>query len=273
MSDTPVSSALLSALRRVLAPVVRLMLARGVTLPMAVELLKRVFVEVAERDFRLDEKSSTDSRISLLTGVHRKDVKRLRNLPHVESDLPPKISLGAQVVGAWVTQEPWIDATGRPRPLPRFASSGESSFEALVASISRDIRPRSVLDEWLRLGVVHINELDQVVLNTAAFIPQQDTDDKLAYYGHNLGDHAAAATDNVLGGGDPWFERSVHHDGLTAAQIAALRKQAAELGTVLLQTLHLAAEKSSSEPASPGQRFTCGIYFYSTNDDTEQVPE
>lgn len=275
MSDTPVGSALLSALRRVLAPIVRLMLAKGVTLPMAVELLKRVFVEVAERDFQLDDKSSTDSRISLLTGVHRKDVKRLRNLPHVESDLPPKISLGAQVVGAWVTRKQWLDDSGNPRPLPRLASSGEGSFEALVASISRDIRPRSVLDEWLRLGVVRINEQDEIVLNTAAFIPQQGAEDKLAYYGHNLGDHAAAATDNILGGRDPWFERSVHHNGLTPQQIQALRRQAAELGTVLLQSLHTAAEQSGAEPANPGpsERFTCGIYFYSAADDTEGEPE
>lgn len=273
MSETPVSSALLSALRRVLAPVVRLMLARGITLQMAVELLKRVFVEVADRDFHLDGKPSTDSRISLLTGVHRKDVKRLRSLPRLESDLPPKISLGAQVVAAWVTRKRWLDEAGNPRPLPRLASSGQGSFEELVASISRDIRPRSVLDEWLRLGVVSIDERDEVALNTAAFIPQQGAEDKLAYYGHNLGDHAEAATDNVLGGRAPWFERSVHHNGLTAEQIATLRKQAAELGTGLLQALHATAEETSVEAASVAepQRFTCGLYFYGAADDSDEA--
>jgi hypothetical protein len=276
------NSVLLAALRRVLAPVVRLMLARGITLPMAIELLKRVFVEVAQRDFRLDDKSVTDSRISLLTGVHRKDVKRLRYLPHLESELPEKVSLGAHVVAAWSTRAPWLDNAGRPLPLARLASAGgDKSFDALVASISRDIRPRSVLDEWLRLEVVHINERDEVVLNTAAFIPQVGADDKLAYFGHNLGDHAAAATDNVLGAGAPWFERSVHHDALTLEQIAQLRASSAELGMKLLQQLHASAEASTealARQASPAadtmtQRFTCGVYFYSTADDAKEPEE
>lgn len=275
MSDSPVSAVLVTALCKVLAPIARLMLAKGMSLPMAIELLKRVFVEVAQRDFQLEGKSVTDSRISLLTGVHRKDVRRLRYLPHDDSDLPPKISLGAQLVATWITNPAWLDENGNPRPLPRSSRrGGELSFESLFVSISRDIRPRSVLDEWLRLGVVTLNEKDEVVLNQSAFIPQHDADDKLAYFALNVGDHAAAAADNVLGRSDPWFERSVHHDGLTEDQLAVLRKRASEVGMTILRDLHKNAEKLGGEPApenaaqSSGgkQRFTCGIYFYSTTD-------
>ena len=275
MSDSSTSTILLTALRKVLAPVVRLMLAKGMTLPMTIELLKRVFVEVAERDFRLEGKSATDSRISLLTGVHRKDVRRLRDLPHFGSELPPKISLGAQLVAEWITNPAWLDANGRPLSLPRTSRrGGELSFESLFASISRDIRPRSVLDEWLRLGVVTLNKEDEVVLNQSAFIPQHDADDKLAYFALNVGDHAAAAADNVLGGGEPWFERSVHYDGLTEEQIAIVRERTSEVGMTILRDLYKTAERQvagsapeSKNPSSEGnQRFTCGIYFYSATD-------
>ena len=255
------------------------MLAKGMTLPMAIELLKRVFVEVAERDFRLEGKEATDSRISLLTGVHRKDVRRLRDLPLGDSELPPKISLGAQVVATWITNPRWLDGNGHPLPLPRSSrQGGESSFESLFASINRDIRPRSVLDEWLRLGVVSLSENDEVVLNQSAFIPQHDADDKLAYFALNVGDHAAAATDNVLGGRPPWFERSVHHDGLTEQQVAVLRERAADVGMNILRELHKSAEKldsdrapqSAASPNEPAQRFTCGIYFYSTTGSSKE---
>lgn len=269
MSDSPVRSALLSAINRVLAPIVRVMLAHEITLPMAVELLKRVFVDVADRDFRLDKKGSTDSRISLITGVHRKDVKRLRELPHVEADLPPKVSLSAQIVATWITGREWIDENGSPRPLPRLARHGNgASFETLVASISQDIRPRSVLDEWLRLGVVSLNADDEVILTSNAFVPKDGIEEKLAYYGHNLGDHAAAAADNVLGTTRPWFERSVHHVSLTEAQIEQLRLRAAELGMQLLTELHTMAEQAADDGAAT-KRFTCGVYFYSAdNQDT-----
>jgi hypothetical protein len=250
------------------------MLAHEITLPMAIELLKRVFVEVAERDFRLDNKVSTDSRISLITGVHRKDVKRLRELPDVEANLPPKISLSAQVVATWITGTQWLDDNGHPRPLPRLArGNGGMSFEALVASINQDIRPRSVLDEWLRLGVVSINEADEVVLLSNAFIPKEGLEEKLAYYGHNLGDHAAAAADNVLSTNSPWFERSVHHDSLTEAQVEKLRVRAVKLGMQTLTQLHTLANQpadAESQPDNapdngPKKRFTCGVYFYSTD--------
>lgn len=269
MTDSPIRSALLSAIHRVLSPVVRVMLGHEITLPMAIELLKRVFVEVAERDFRLDKKGSTDSRISLITGVHRKDVKRLRELPHVEADLPPKVSLSAQIVATWITGPEWIDDKGAPRPLPRLARRGNgASFETLVASISQDIRPRSVLDEWLRLGVVQINADDEVVLTSNAFVPRDGIEEKLAYYGHNLGDHAAAAADNVLGAPRPWFERSVHHVSLTEAQIEQLRQRAAELGMQLLTELHTMAEQATDDGEAT-KRFTCGVYFYSAdNQDT-----
>lgn len=258
------------------------MLAHGITLPTAIELLKRVFVEVAERDFRLDQKPSTDSRISLITGVHRKDVKRLRELPDVETNLPPNVSLSAQIVATWITGEPWLTKDGQPRPLPRLAKrSADPSFETLVASISQDIRPRSVLDEWLRLGVVEINDADEVVLATNAFVPKEGLEEKLAYYGHNLGDHAAAAADNVLGIGKPWFERSVHHSLLSEDQVEELRQKAADLGMQMLTKLHTMAGKATEaspltsdgeEGQSAGKRFTCGVYFYS-NDAIEPAGE
>lgn len=261
-------------MHRVLAPVVRVMLAHEITLPMAIELLKRVFVEVAERDFKLDQKASTDSRISLITGVHRKDVKRLRELPDVQTNLPPKISLSSQIVAAWLTAPEWLDTHGQPLPLTRFGSAdGKATFEALVASISQDIRPRSVLDEWLRLGVVTINENDEVVLVSNAFVPKDGLKEKLAYYGHNLGDHAAAAADNVLTQNSPWFERSVHHNGLSEEQIEQLRGRAAELGMQILTSLHTMAEaehettaEETGNGAGHSRRFTCGVYFYSTDD-------
>lgn len=274
MSPPSLDSTLINVLRRVLAPVARLMLARGLTLPAAVELLKRIFVEVAEQDLKGDAKAVTDSRISLLTGVHRKDVRRLRELPHVDEGLPEKVSLGAQLIGQWTTQSAWVDDSGRPLALPRLAGkSAAPSFEGLVGSVSRDIRPRSVLDEWLRLGIVDIDLEDRVILREEAFIPRSGDEEKLAYYALNLGDHAAAATANVLGENPPWFERSVHHDGLSVEDVEAIRKRAGELGMKLLRDLHGQALAKPAAETGQGRRFTCGVYFYSADDAASGEPQ
>lgn len=243
------------------------MLAQGVTYPQLMEMLKGLFVDVAERDFRLAGKAQTDSRISLLSGVHRKDVRRLRAaLRDSAEHVPGNVSLGAQLVAAWISREPYVDAAGQPRPLPRLAKgAGEASFEGLVSGVSKDIRSRAVLDEWLRLGVVSLNEHDEVVLSTEAFVPQQGFEEKAFYFAHNLHDHAAAAAHNLTGAGVPWFERSVHYDALAGESIERLRELGARAGMDALQKLNreaMACEQRDAG-AAPAQRFTFGVYFYS----------
>ena len=265
---------LVKALRQALKPLVRLMLAKGVGYPQLAELMKELFVAVAEREFRIDGKEQTDSRLSLLTGIHRKDIKRLRALPDDADSVPDTISLGMRLVSAW-NEPPFASEPGRPRPLARLARlGGEMSFDHLVASVSKDIRARAVLDEWLRLGIVSIDGEDRVALSSGAFVPSRGLEEKAYYLGHNLHDHAAAATHNVLGDGEPWLERSVHYDALPEEVVVRLRQQAAESGMHLLQDLNhraMAAEQQLRGTERDLRRFTFGVYFYAepvADDDT-----
>lgn len=266
------SPAFVLAVRRVLRPLVKLMLARGVTFPYLAELLKALFVEVADKEFRIGAKPSTDSRVSLVTGVHRKDVSRLRqNLLSSAESVPSVVSLGAQLVAVWLGSPRYLNDEGRPRPLPRFVSEGgELSFEGLVASVNSDIRSRVVLDEWQRLGVVHFDDERRVCLNAEAFVPAEGFDEKAFYLGHNLHDHAAAAAHNLLGGQPAFLERSVHYDALSPNSIQQLAKQSEEFGMKALLALNksaLAAEQKDADDGTPRQRMTIGIYFYSEPSD------
>jgi hypothetical protein len=234
---------------------------------MLAEMLKGTYVEVADNAFRLDDAPPTDSRVSLLTGVHRKDVKRLRAAPKADVEtMPEAVALGAQLVAAWTTRREFRDAKGRPRRLPRLASQGAHSFESLVESLSKDIRPRSVLDEWLRLGVVALDGEDRVVLRTGAFVPRSGDSEKAFYLGHNVHDHLAAAVHNVLGEGEAFFERSVHYDALDPASIEKIAALASESGMKALQAVNRKAMDSEARDRKlpePKARMTFGIYFYS----------
>lgn len=268
MSKLNISSILVRAIERVLRPLVRLMLSSGITYPYLAELLKGIFVEVADKEFRLDDKPSTDSRISLLTGVHRKDVRRFRNShSNREMPVPEVISVGAKLVATWLDLPPFVGVDGRPRPLSRLSSAdSEASFERLVSSRSKDIRARVVLDEWLRLGIVSLDDNDRVVLNTEAFVPKEGMEEKTYFFAHNLHDHAAAATHNLLGEGEPWLERSVYYDELSQASVDELNAQAHQLANHMLKTLNHSAmrlEVRDAHDSTPRQRFTCGLYFYS----------
>jgi hypothetical protein len=264
------SPALVRALRQLLRPLVRLMLAQGITYPYLADLLKGLFVEVAEKEFRLDARPPTDSRVSLVSGVHRKDVSRLRQLLQTPEALEPSVvPRGAQLVAHWMGDARYVQEDGKPRPLARLASEGgEQSFEALVSGVNSDIRSRVVLDEWLRLGVVHLDDEGRVCLNTGAFVPTRGADEKAFYLGHNLHDHAAAAVHNVLGGQPPFMERSVHYNALAPASVDRLAKLTEQVGMKALLAVNKAAmeaeakDSAERQPGESPQRITMGVYFY-----------
>jgi hypothetical protein len=123
---------LLSALRRLLRPLVKLLTAQGLTYPMLADLLKQIYVDVAVREFALGEAAPTDSRVSLLTGVHRKDVKRLRGAPVTDERCRRRSRSAARRRGPPARAG---DRGGRGRC--RGEPGRRALVRALVASISR----------------------------------------------------------------------------------------------------------------------------------------
>lgn len=269
-------AALVKAIRKLLRPLVRLMLSYQITYPYLINLLKSLYVEVAEQDFPVDNKRPSDSRINLLTGVHRKDVKRLRAELAEPERIPATISIGAQLIAHWLGAEDFLDPDNRPRPLPlRGAGPQETSFDDLVERVCKqDIRPRVILDEWLNLDIAHIDEQDRVVLNTGAFTPQKGFDEKAFFLGKNIHDHISAGAHNLLGRTPSHFDRSVYYDRLSAQSTEELSRLADEAGMQALRTVNSEAmrlQKRDADQELTAQtgkpetyRINFGIFNYNT---------
>jgi hypothetical protein len=270
---------LLKAARRLMRPLVRLMMRSGLTFPILADMLRALFVEVAVSDILTDPKARTDSRISLLTGVHRKEIRRLRGLPdELAAGVPDVVTLASQIIARWVGTPPYLDDAGQPRPLPRNKQDTKDaapSFEALVESITSDVRPRAVLDDLLGHGVVMVDAHDRIQLNTAAFIPRPGGEEQLFYFARNLHDHVAAAVANISASGTPRFlDRSVHYDRLTPAQAHELEEYARKAAMqVLLDVNRRALELTEAAPGTPDgvedaaqRRINLGIYVFDGDD-------
>jgi len=270
MDNTDPPKALVRAVRRLLEPLVRLLIAHGITYPLLSALLKNVYVEVARKHFRVGDKPLTDSRVSVLTGVHRKDVKRFREEPEA-FEAPASVSLGAQIIGLWTGGAGYLDESGAPLPLPRSTTDGSPSFDGLVEQVSKDVRPRTLLDEWLRSGWVDV-EGDRVILNTHAFVPREGFDDQVYFYGRNLHDHMAAGTHNLLGGTPTFLERAVFYGDLSEKSVSELEELARPAAMKAVQNLNRSAlERKDKDQEAPGRkhRFSFGVYFYSESDEPE----
>lgn len=219
-SETATEAALLRALARVLGPAARLAVARGVPFAAVEELLKRAFVEAA-RAAPADGVPPTVSRLATATGLTRREVTRLAS--PVRTPAAERPSLATQVFTRWRADRSLRDSRGRSRPLPRLGPA--PSFEALAQSVTRDVHPRTLLDELCRLGLARVDgATDRVHLLQEAFVPRDDVVRMLGFLGTNVGDHLAATVANVLGDERRHFEQAVFADGLSDESIDAAKK-------------------------------------------------
>jgi hypothetical protein len=271
-------AAVLEQVAGAMQPLVQLLLAHGVTYPQLADTLKGVFVDAAERNAAVDCVRVTDSKIAITTGIHRKDVKRLREAGTcADKATPDAVSPGTTsvVITRWLADKAYADANGRPQALTRNGAS-ERSFDALVKSVSKDVHPRTILDELLRLDLVTLHN-ECVQLKVDSFVPKPDFIQMLGFLGANLHDHAAAATHNTLGKLPPFLEQSVYSDTVDAAAIAELATLARQQWAhVLKEVVPEVARHEITTPASsvesvqnktPIARLRLGMYFYAEDRD------
>ena len=266
------ANALLKALRGMIRPLVRTLIARGVGAPALYRLIKQVYVEVAESEFGIDGAPPTDSRIALLTGVHRRDVRSIRSAEADQdwAEARQKTLLLATVMGRWLA-EPDYQHKGAPIALPKTATQGPS-FEALVMAINKDVRPRTVLDELLRQGLVKEDDDELLTLATGALVGAGEADDRVVFFAANVGDHMAAASANLEADSDPPFlERAVFYNRLSAQAVSEIEDQARRLSQPVLEQINATARSHQAKDQANGEnrrRIRFGVYFY-----TEEGPK
>jgi hypothetical protein len=261
--------AVIGTVSRLLAPLARLCLANGVTFAAVEEMLKRAFVQEANNLHPGAPSHGTVSRISTATGIRRREVTRL-----IQSEspvLPAKPPHATQVFARWTTDPALQDQDGAPCPLKRQGTV--PSFETLAQSVTRDVHPRSMLDELIRLGLASYDEAnDSVMLTRTEFVPDADARQMLDFLGDNVGDHLDAAVANVLKDGCQHFEQAVFADELSVESIETLRPlvsaQWQALRDALVPTLTELIEADARAGRPQNQRVRIGLYSF-----TEPTPD
>lgn len=256
----------LRVLRGLLRPLVRALISRGVTAPAFYRLLKSVYVDVAFHDFRIEDGAPpTDSRVSLLTGVHRRDVRAYLSDPdETWQSARTKSATFATVLGQWLARPDLKDQQGHPIALPRTSVAGPD-FERLVQSVSRDIRPRTVLDELLRQGLVTEDADGLLRLAEDSFLGRSSEDHKIIFFAANVGDHLAAAAENLLSDDARFLERAVFYNRLSSASVDQLEARARLLSQSALEELNAESntlQQADKDETGPLERYRFGVYLY-----------
>jgi len=268
MSRIP-HEALVVTLRRLLRPVVRQLLAWGVTYPVFDQVVRGLFVAVAEEDFPLSHKRQTDSRVSLVTGIHRKEIARLRRLPRAERNAAPlEDTVVTRVIGRWMAGPPFADRQGRAKPVPyEVLRPRDPSFARLVREAGFDGPVRSVLDEMVRLGAVLWQPDGDVVLVREVHVPAGDLDSKLDLLGADPGELFRTIVHNIEQPDATWLQRKVVYDNIGSESLPALRAAARSAGEGLIRRANVLLgardrDRNSAAPGGDRSRVVVATYYF-----------
>ena len=213
---------------RLLRPLVRILLRNGVSYSTFSDFVKWVYVDVAGKEFGIKGRKQSTSRVSVITGLSRKEVTRMRQLPrpddHVSAE---KYNRAARVIAAWRRESDFLDTQGKPASLP-IAGPGVT-FSELVKRFSGDVPVRATLDELIRVGAVERLEDGRVSLLTRTYIPESSDADKLHILGTDVA-HLISTIDHNLRSDPigPLFQRKVAYDNLADEVIPEFRKHSAK---------------------------------------------
>lgn len=182
---------LFDGLIAILRPIVRFCLRRSLKLQDLIEASKIAFISVAKEEMLKEDIESSASKLSIMTGVHRRDIARLEgsNEPKQESKLLGKI------LNMWRENKEYLSPNGRPRALS--VEGKNSEFATLVHSISKDLNPYTVLFELERSAVIE-RVKDSIRLTSSIYAPIGNIKEGLNLLSSDLEDLVLAVDQNIF---------------------------------------------------------------------------
>ncbi|MEZ5541371.1 MAG: DUF6502 family protein [Pseudomonadota bacterium] len=250
------------AVQKLLQPLVRILLRNGVAYGTFAELVRKTYVDVAYRDFAPRGKKQTVSRVSVLTGLTRKEVRRLQESGAADIKLEQaRYNRAIRVISGWRNDAAYLDASGKPAILP--LEGDGTSFASLVKNYSGDIPTMAMLTMLQEAGSVSVSG-QQVKLVRNAYVPAKDATDKIEILGVDVHELIATIDHNLVSEFDDLrFQRKVAYDDIAPEAVDGLRRMSASMAQTLLEQLDREfASHEVEDGGSDGRYISLGIYFY-----------
>ena len=170
---------ILDAFFVVLRPIAKILLRYGVGFREFSEIAKSAFVDVATTEYGIRGRPTNISRVAVMTGLTRKEVRRLRSqLEDGRDSVVLKTTPLTTVLHRWHSEDKYLDSDGRPASLP-FVGDGPS-FSSLVKEFGGDIPPGAMRTELKRVGALAEDENGFVKAIRRAVHPKVEHDNLCA---------------------------------------------------------------------------------------------
>jgi len=267
---------ILGAFLVVLRPMARILLRFGIGFREFSEIAKTAFVDVATSDYGLRGRPTNISRVAVMTGLTRKEVRRLRDkIESGEETLVIKATPLSEVLHRWHSEDEFLNTDSRPKPLP--FTGDYSSFSSLVKRFGGDIPPGALRTELKRVGAIQERDDGVLELIKRSVMPS-GLDERLiislvhgAYpllstIAHNI---------NLKGGIESWPQLTAFTQSVRKADIPRIKRISSDRLTEITESfddLFMAYETLHESEQDSGDRnlVAVGVFYF---EDSEMSPE
>lgn len=175
----------LNALQLVLRPIVKLLFRYGIGYNQFAEVVKTVFVDVGGSEFGIRGRPTNISRVAVMTGLTRKEVRRLRTkLETGDSSVTVKSTPITEILRRWNSEDEFLDSAGRPAILPFVGE--QKSFSSLVKRFGGDVPAGAMRTELRRVGSISENSDGDLSISKRSFWPADETEKLEAAMVHHV---------------------------------------------------------------------------------------
>ncbi len=241
-------------------PIARLLLRSGVGFKEFAEISRMAFVEVASRDYGLRGRPTNLSRVAAMTGIPRKQVKRLRSAGY-EDDVRVELGLLQDILERWYTDKNFLNRAGKPKPLPMHGR--RVSFASLVKACARDLPAGAVRVELIRFGSAEEDGKGRLRPTRRGIVPN-GLEDKLVtalVFGlRGLASTVAFNTSVTRPRAAARIERFCLSDGITEESIGAMHGVVRERVQAFAD--HMTNLLAQPERVVDGRRIGVGVFYY-----------
>ena len=270
--DDKIKKEILDAFLVVMRPIVRILLRFGIGYREFLEVIKTAYVDIGSSDFGIRGRLTNISRVAVMTGLTRKEVRRLRDrIVSGEDGVTVKTTPLSDVLHHWYAQEEFTNSSGYPVTLP-FAGKNKS-FSSLVRKFGGDIPPGAMRTEMKRVGAVVENEDNSLTVAERTYRPSKELDTLVTSLIHAVYPLLA----NVAHNTDPereddtWANRVAYSQLLRPREKGRLRRVAKDRiieFTESIDDIFIAYESMIEEEVEKDEKavVTVGVYYFEEHD-------
>ncbi len=248
------------SLRKILLAIVKTLLRNGMSYGEFDRIARKCFVDVAFRDFSPPGKKPTISNVAILTGLNRKEVKKLHEQDGSDADGDGRqYNRVVRVLGGWINDSRFLREDGNPRDLDY---EGENSFSELVRDYSGDMPVAAMQKVLMRSGNIKYNGDNRLRLLSHAYLPSDDAEEKLAILGTDTGELIETIEYNLTAAPqDLRFQRKASNQNVAPEAIPDIKHFMQRRGQAFLEEVDLYLSQHESEQDSAVE-IGIGLFYH-----------